>query len=397
MVTVVGMTKSDDDISNEAVEFFLESACSFGIGVYILLENSNESFRKKLSAYGHFRYSSKGNPRSVESSRMNYFPMCLNWIDIEVFPDSKDLMSMTHEYLISAYGTIPNMPQNNPLQLKRIANIKRAREYQRQFVANKLKEREEKRGKQYQKALSVIVMMDVDMLEYPHPSKVIKVADKWILPSSMDFDGTNSDRSGIANANGQSKYHAICSNGIMVTSGQQQYYDTFATVLLPNTWLYPRKWRSLSQKQLEGEDEKLATLRQEDTLLWFLDNGTVLLKENEQNYYIGTRIVPVPVRSCFGGLTIYRSDVWMNELNGISGNAFNETMKADTNIGCRYDMYDEACNIYSSKAERHACEHVIFHECLRRRNKETDGIGAEDKSFRIAVLPDLFTLYHFTG
>ena len=86
---------------------------------------------------------------------------------------------------------------------------------------------------------------------------------------------------------------------------------------------------------------------------------------------------PVPVRSCFNGLTLYRADVWLQPK-------------------CRYDIYHKDDNAYLSKRYQHACEHIVFHECLRRvlLEKEGGGSSSSGEGLNIAVQPDMTTLWH---
>ena len=86
---------------------------------------------------------------------------------------------------------------------------------------------------------------------------------------------------------------------------------------------------------------------------------------------------PVPVRSCFNGLTLYRADVWLEPK-------------------CRYDSYHKDDDAYLSKRYQHACEHIVFHECLRRvlLEKEGGGSSSSGEGLNIAVQPDMTTLWH---
>ena len=76
-------------------------------------------------------------------------------------------------------------------------------------------------------------------------------------------------------------------------------------------------------------------------------------------------------------MTIYRTDVYLNS-------------------DCRYDTYNENDDRYASKHYKQACEHVVLHECLRRKMMNvgrTEGDDGEN-GFRIAVMPDMKTLWH---
>ena len=147
---------------------------------------------------------------------------------------------------------------------------------------------------------------------------------------------------------------------------RRRYYDTFSTILLPNSWLHVD--REKERGSLVGEDVELAKMNQDETLQWILKEGRRLDSDNYQ---------PVPVRSCFNGLTLYRSDIWLEPQ-------------------CRYDTYHKDDDAYLSKRYQHACEHIVFHECLRRvlLEKEGSGSGGSGEGFSIAVQPDMTTLWH---
>lgn len=88
----------------------------------------------------------------------------------------------------------------------------------------------------------------------------------------------------------------------------------------------------------------------------------------------------VPVRSCFNILTIYRNDVYLNA----DCTCTIHTMR----------MIGDVIKLY-----KQACEHVVLHECLRRKmmnagnRRRTDG-DHEENGFRIAVSGDMKTLWH---
>ena len=86
----------------------------------------------------------------------------------------------------------------------------------------------------------------------------------------------------------------------------------------------------------------------------------------------------VPVRSCFNILTIYRNDVYLNA-------------DCTCTIHTMRMMIGDVIKLY-----KQACEHVVLHECLRRKMMNvgrTEGDDGEN-GFRIAVMPDMKTLWH---
>ena len=107
---------------------------------------------------------------------------------------------------------------------------------------------------------------------------------------------------------------------------------------------------------------------------YFIEHGRIHHDTTHQHKHSSAtyNYKPVPVRSCFNGLTIYRTDVYLN------------------NMECRYDSYNENDAEYVSNHYKHACEHVVFLECLRRQMIKR----SNNEDFSIAVLPDMKTLWH---
>jgi hypothetical protein len=99
----------------------------------------------------------------------------------------------------------------------------------------------------------------------------------------------------------------------------------------------------------------------DEVLLCFLDEGR---KNHQKRLAAEKKAVggrnstnvqdPVNVRSCFGGITTYRADVWLKGSDS-SGSQ------------CRYDIHHKNDIQYASKFGFQTCEHVVFHECLRRK------------------------------
>jgi len=105
---------------------------------------------------------------------------------------------------------------------------------------------------------------------------------------------------------------------------------------------------------------------------YFIEQGRIKDDTTQQHSSATYNYKPVPVRSCFNGLTIYRTDVYLNDME------------------CRYDSYNKEDTEFASNHYKHACEHVVIHECLRRQMKES----SSNEEFSIAVLPDMKTLWH---
>lgn len=98
VVTIVGMSKSDSDLSREAVHYLLEAACEYGLGSHVLLAKSDQTLQDLLSALGYFHYGAINSTNSSSASFSpsgHFFPQCLNWIEIVVAPTDQVLMRIT--------------------------------------------------------------------------------------------------------------------------------------------------------------------------------------------------------------------------------------------------------------------------------------------------------------
>ena len=340
-ITLVGISFSDDTISDAAVKYLLEAACEYQIQSYILLSKRihKNLLEKKIYMLSQHLYMPLAKGGTVRQ------PACGQRIHVSEAPSETDLILATKERMEKT-GENLNLVEgapNNPLNKDRIATIKRIREHQREMLRDKvgLNVKDLKRN--------VIALFDLDMFDYPPILKVIDVSGKYMF-SSLNENMVKEDN-----------IDAICSNGIQRSRWWDQfprkvYYDVFATILLPNTWPVLESKRTVPRGLLEGENITMSKISQPGLLDHFLTEG---FQKSKDSYK------PVPVRSCFGGLTLYRADLWLHPT-------------------CRYDLYNKSLDVYRGKEEQQTCEHVVFHECLRQQRED----------FSIAVQPDMMTLWH---
>jgi hypothetical protein len=87
-------------------------------------------------------------------------------------------------------------------------------------------------------------------------------------------------------------------------------------------------------------------------LKWLRKEGGAFSKEMK----------PVQVKSCFGGLAMYRASKWLSDR-------------------CAYDMVDPDGAKYANRLDQSSCEHVAFNGCIK----------TADPSTKIAIQPDLRT------
>eukprot|EP00956_Cyclotella_meneghiniana_P026025 scaffold55490_cov61-Cyclotella_meneghiniana.AAC.5 len=352
-ITLVGISYSDESISEAAIRYLIRAACDHHMESYIFYSTKSKTHKQyslgnKIYMMVQHLYMPLGKGGTVKQ------PTCSNLIHIRQTPSDEELIHETRNRM-NETGELKHLlnghSPNNPLDPEnRIARIKRVREHQRQMIRSQ-KTEATTINMHYNTEKSIIAVLDLDMFDYPPLSKVIQVTQKYMRPSIDEIKSHDHD-----------SFDVICSNGLQrsrygETRPHRNYYDTFATILLPNTWPVLESTRTVPRGQLPGEDVAMSQMSQQSLLNYFLSEGSN--KKNEESYE------PVPVRSCFGGFTLYRANVWLRP-------------------DCRYDLYNKSYDVYRGKKEHHTCEHVVFHECLRQKQ---DG-------FAIAVQPDMVTLWH---
>ena len=221
---------------------------------------------------------------------------------------------------------------------------------------------------------AVVVLVDLDLEELPLASKIVNHA--------IDISNnkkTEAASKGNDNANNDVAVDIMCANGLV---NNDAYYDTFATILLPNTFTYPMRRRMYPHfgkdedhryvitKSVFNEHDLFDHIMKEGTcipeqagLATVTEHKTQQKGKEDENNEEGVCYNPVPVKSCFGGLVIYRASVYL------------EPKCSYNNIPLFVKMR------YSAKDYDMPCEHVTFHHCLKEVNE----------SLTIAIQPDLQT------
>ena len=209
-----------------------------------------------------------------------------------------------------------------------------------------------------------------------------------IFPSSVDDSNKNINNNN--NNKPKTKYFV------------DGYYDTFATIFLPDTFSYMVSYRLHGGHPRPQEDVNLIvngkTVTQVTLLQWIQQQGrrqrrpqqqrhnnnektntskmrshtgrptgTVSSTENEskgddddeeedEHDIVGddnSDWAPVPVKSCFGGLTLYRANKYLHP---------NCSYHHQPHI--TQQEKDELTRKYANRFDKRPCEHVIFHNCL---------------------------------
>ena len=199
---------------------------------------------------------------------------------------------------------------------------------------------------------SIVMLIDLDLYKIPTNEEIrTKLIDR-IIGGGGSKEGEEEEQGG-----GEERYDVLCSSGLM--HHPFGYYDIFATVLQDGTFIYPLSGR---QNNTPMEYENVNMIRSNSIY------GTRLTQEQFYFDYLLSHQqqrnadTVVPVRSCFGGLTMYRGSTYFNR-------------------NCRYSLpneYDKKLDPklyyrrFANLEDGQPCEHVLFHECLLLDGEEVD-------------------------
>eukprot|EP01063_Lacrimia_lanifica_P012820 TRINITY_DN19529_c0_g1_i1.p1 TRINITY_DN19529_c0_g1~~TRINITY_DN19529_c0_g1_i1.p1 ORF type:complete len:642 (+),score=155.05 TRINITY_DN19529_c0_g1_i1:102-2027(+) len=205
----------------------------------------------------------------------------------------------------------------------RVARIARIRDHQRQTLRTEYADSD----------VRVIMALDLDLLKIPDPVQLMRVAGRAAADPAWP-DGT-------------------CALGQHLSAVGNEYYDTFATVYDDGTWAYPFAMRLLKDQHPPGEDvHKVVSFFTFGSFdQW---DATNYIKHQASLADNGV----APMRSCFGGAAVYKAAAFLD-------------------MECKYEWTppieeradperspDTMWRFADAGMER-ACEHVIFHHCLK--------------------------------
>ena len=206
----------------------------------------------------------------------------------------------------------------------RVDRIAYLRDAQRDRLREIYTRKQGEEGDSYDETATVdgmIILADLDVHELPTNQMIVSQV-KLLLENPDDLD-------------------VICSAGLM--HHPFGYYDMFATVLSDDTFPFPLSGRLLPELQLPNED--ISRIRSQ-YLYSHVDQGDIFRQLQEAGTMNEHGIVPV--KSCFGGLAIYRASKWFID-------------------ECSYSQYPtiEQMRLVNIEDGR-PCEHVVFHDCMMK-------------------------------
>lgn len=222
---------------------------------------------------------------------------------------------------------------NSAIQKNRIDQIANVRDYQRELLRTKYD------ADFIHADDSVVILVDLDLYSLPPIDTLLQELH------SMQAKESN--------------FEVICAAGIMYRPFG--YYDIFATVLLDGTFVYPIRGR-LEQQLHEGEDYSL--VRSNDVYGNFTQWDLLEYFEKESARLEGNA---VPVRSCFGGLTMYRARVWFQDKCQYTANGTNKNTTL-THL-----------QRFATETSERPCEHVVLHQCLLQANSSSVRLGVQPR------------------
>lgn len=172
--------------------------------------------------------------------------------------------------------------------------------------------------------------------------------------------------------------HVICASGKALRRHDippyksKLYYDTFATVALPDLFFY-----APGHRRYPVEDPMIKGMSLQQITEFFVN----IAKQHPNSL--------APVRSCFSGLALYRASAWLTPHCQYSLHHHNNTQFLLNQP--RDSKGNLTIHRYSSIFFKVPCEHVVFHDCLHRQvfpNMTRASVNESSSSEKIDVVVD---------
>jgi hypothetical protein len=397
---LAGMVADVDKIHSNIKEILMTLNCDHRVGIHIVVKLSHQvqSFQRELQVI-------QSEALIAHSSSCWHLHEMLQDNEVHEECYCAPIVVQSQDDLQS--GSTKTLPLN---RIDRIATIRDSQRYALHKIYTSHRQRIQlgrntDKGKnsgkmRYVSKPGIIILADLDLFLLPQASIIIEQVN---LLQNMSYP-----------------FDALCAAGItmnlgknpnspqtMIQHGGQEpwYYDTFSTVFLPDTFSHPIK-RRLVPHLYKGEDpqlvrsnDQLGNFTQGDIYRYFHARGQ---KKSISNTMVQAEIATdasdgigcTRVKSCFGGMTLYRATSYFEQYctYQLQANVKNQLEHWNDNVNDNVDnienniRYGRSKSIarYANNKEKRPCEHVVFHDCLM---KVTTG------HFRIAVNPALKTFW----
>jgi hypothetical protein len=336
-VWMVGLMSDASSMTKDTFDFLMEWHCAMGANVHLLVESGAVALSKKRDLY--------------------------------LLLDNQECDSSAAFHVVTQPGDVR---LTYPNRIDRLAHL---RDVQRDAV----RELTSTSNNAVHVDVDAIIVLDGDLHSVPNA--------RFVQDQLHDMLGDGSDdNDGNASSSSSSSFDVVCATGVNHDLNQFAYYDTFATILQPDTWVYPLADRlenvgdAVDAALYDEEDTSLVVdtgITNVGLLQYIQSHATTPLNTNANSNANSVNVLPV--KSCFGGLALYRASTWLNPFSS-----------------CTYSVNPAAMTplrAYANKDDERTCEHVTFHQCLQNQDFQ-DQNNSQDQQVRIALHPLLVTEWH---
>ena len=326
-IVISGIIQDTSKISDLVWSFLIEMNCQYKTDIHILANRGTREAMLKRDSH-HKKESNK----------------CSSFQIIKENPND-------------IYGIDNNSNNKEGIIENRVDRISHLRNYHRELLSHQYYNHNnggDDEVRQDWNDNNVMIIADFDLWKLPTVKKVLSIAKKLQDP--------------------EYPHDAICAAGITMANHKELwYYDMFATVLLPDTFVYPLS-RRLIPHYYEGEDKQLVRSNKA--------HGSITQGDLMRHFVQQSQKSPtgaMSVKSCFGGFTMYRFQTFFH-----SECDYTLPQHEKKNIVAKKKNHESTLMRYAGAKDKRPCEHVVFHDCLKQ---------LDSPKIDLALHPQLLTLW----
>ena len=356
VVVVAGLIRSLTELAKSTRQLLYDLSCHHHVSIHVVTaslpwskennDNKEENLlhRNNQQAAWHWLF-----PKHHETPSLGCAALM---VELE-----QDLLLESDPNTTTTRPQQPKPASNRIVRLAQIRDVQRRRIQDLWFSSSS--------SNQYVMDQSVVMVMDLDLVALPKAMQLMQATQQMFVvgvPSSPSFNH-NIKKEKHRTQNSQ-PIHVMCGLGLTRARRQASLYDTYATIFLPNTFAHPLKRRKVP-RYFEGEDPAL--VRSADNVhgnftQWHMTQYIVHVLA--KHHPLGM----APVRSCFGGLALYQAATFFQPQC-----QYSVTTPAQDDATTTPVPFD--WRRYANREEGQACEHVVFHECLHRQQRQHTASG----------------------